>query len=211
MSAAARATRRRLLAWSAGSALGAGLLAGAAPASALDRRDRMIVAGVRVGAITPATPPEALPRIYGQAHIRFGAVPAAEGDSVAGAFLLRGTADALEIGFTDDRRGVAYVRIVGRRWHTAAGLRIGTTLADLERINGGPFLLSGFSWDFGGRVLDAQGGQLPRSLLIVLAPTRSLPPAESDEVSGKRRLSSRHPVLRRLGVVVAGLAATFRP
>jgi hypothetical protein len=34
------------------------------------------------------------------------------------------------------------------------------TLAEIEKINGKPFKLYGFEWDFGGRSSNWQGGEL---------------------------------------------------
>ncbi len=45
-------------------------------------------------------------------------------------------------------------------WTAANGLRIGLALADVEKMNGKPFKLSGFDWDYGGKVTDWQGGAL---------------------------------------------------
>src|SRR2546429_8399983 len=36
-------------------------------------------------------------------------------------------------------------------WAAANGIRIGTALAEIEKMNGKPFKLSGFDWDHGGR------------------------------------------------------------
>ena len=47
-------------------------------------------------------------------------------------------------------------------WTTAHGIRIGMPLAEVEKLNGKPFKLSGFDWDYGGRVTDWQGGALSK-------------------------------------------------
>jgi hypothetical protein len=44
----------------------------------------------------------------------------------------------------------------------ARGFRIGETIADVEKVNGKPFKLSGFDWDYGGRVTDWQDGKLSK-------------------------------------------------
>lgn len=70
----------------------------------------------------------------------------------------------LEVIFMDDamtERGS--VRIYGEAsdWR-AAGLGLGSTLAEVEARNGGPFTLMGFEWDYGGLVMDWLGGELER-------------------------------------------------
>src|ERR1051325_4728771 len=43
---------------------------------------------------------------------------------------------------------------------TYGGVGIGTTLKALERLNGRPFELSGFAWDYSGTVTSWEGGRL---------------------------------------------------
>jgi hypothetical protein len=42
------------------------------------------------------------------------------------------------------------------------GIHIGSALAEVEKLNGKPFKLSGFDWDYGGHVRDWQGGALAK-------------------------------------------------
>jgi hypothetical protein len=49
-------------------------------------------------------------------------------------------------------------------WAAANGIRIGSALAEVEKLNGKPFKLSGFDWDYGGHVRDWQGGALAKPL-----------------------------------------------
>ena len=48
-------------------------------------------------------------------------------------------------------------------WASANGVRTGMALADIEKMNGKPFKLSGFDWDYGGLVTDWQGGALAKA------------------------------------------------
>lgn len=45
-------------------------------------------------------------------------------------------------------------------YKTAEGVRFGTTLAELAKINGAKISFSGFGWDFGGLITDFHGGKL---------------------------------------------------
>ena len=60
----------------------------AAPALALDANDRTFTAN-RVGAIVKATKPGDLAKIYGEANVKVGKVPAAEGLEDPGAFIFQ--------------------------------------------------------------------------------------------------------------------------
>lgn len=56
------------------------------------------------------------------------------------------------------------IRITGTSssWHTAEGIRIGTTLDELVELNGKPIQFSGFGWDYGGAVLSFNQGKLEK-------------------------------------------------
>lgn len=131
----------------------------AAPALALDAGDRTFGPG-RVGAIVKgSTKPEDLARIYGAGHVSYEKVHLAEGEYRPGATIHRGTANALQVGFTEDGKKIEFIRIQGKSWKSKEGIRLGITLAALERINGGAFKLAGFGWDNGGTV--TSGRKLP--------------------------------------------------
>ena len=179
-----------------------------APARALDAGDRTI-APDRVGAIVKATPPADLAKVYGAGNVRYEKIYMVEGEERPGAYVYRGTANELQVGFTEDGKRIEFIRIAGNAWKTKDGIRIGTTLAELERINGGPFRFSGFSWDHGGAV--KTGGKLPRGVAITIAPTRNRESKQAQQVDGDREFTSRHPVLKNLGVTVSGLVIGFGP
>ncbi len=65
--------------------------------------------------------------------------------------------------FINHRRQVRSMFVHGYmgKWHTAEGIRLGTTLTRLEQINGRPFRFHAMSdRPESGRILDWQGGQL---------------------------------------------------
>ena len=179
----------------------------ASPALALDAGDRTFQAG-RVGAIVKgSTTPGDLVKIYTAAYVKLGKITAAEGQEQPGAIIFQGTANELQVGFTEDGQKIEFVRIVGAAWATNEGLRVGTTLAELERINGGPFQFSGFGWDYGGGVT-ARGRAL-KGIGITIAYTKNGESKEAQRVMGDRLFSSRHPALKNLGVVVSQLVIGF--
>ncbi|MEL6591802.1 MAG: hypothetical protein AAFQ68_17040 [Bacteroidota bacterium] len=55
------------------------------------------------------------------------------------------------------------------RWKTASGLRIGSTLSQVNRANGNAFEYAGFDWSYGGTVSNWQGGELPNWFKPVFA------------------------------------------
>jgi hypothetical protein len=179
----------------------------ASPALALDAGDRTFQAG-RVGAIVKGSAkPGDLVKIYTAAYVKLGKIHAAEGQEQPGAIIFQGTANELQVGFTEDGQKIEFVRIVGAAWATKEGLRVGTTLAELERLNGGPFQFSGFGWDYGGGVT-ARGRAL-KGIGITIAYTKNGESKEAQRVMGDRLFSSRHPALKNLGVVVSQLVIGF--
>jgi hypothetical protein len=69
---------------------------------------------------------------------------------------------SLEISWRDpDKKTIpAFVtlREGASRWHGTHGISLGTSLKELEHINGRPFGLSGFGWDYAGTVNSWQKG-----------------------------------------------------
>lgn len=102
---------------------------------------------------------------YGADNVRRETVALGEGESEPGTTLSDPTRFAAWRycgGDTIECRRPDRVEIRGRasRWVVAPGVSLGTTLAELERMNGRPFLLCGFGWDYSGTVNSWDGGRL---------------------------------------------------
>ena len=71
----------------------------------------------------------------------------------------------------------AWVKKEGTSWRTAENISVGTPLAELNRLNGQPFRIVGFGWDYGGYIPVKQEGKLiqQKGLCLRLAPVRQLP------------------------------------
>jgi hypothetical protein len=117
---------------------------------------------------------------------------------------------AVEWGDTIARAHPTRVRIDGdsTTWKVAPGVSIGTRLSELERLNGRPFELFGFQFDYEGTVDNWQGGRLDslwraapgrRHLVWVrLRPDSTADSALWSSVMGDRVFSSAHPAMRAL-------------
>ena len=80
-------------------------------------------------------------------------------------------------------------------WTGPKGLRLGLTLAALEKLNGKPFKLSGFDQPEGSAVTDWQGGALASlpggcKVGIKLAPDKKAAAAAPAAAAGKEFLSN---------------------
>ena len=90
-------------------------------------------------------------------------------------------------------------------WATPNGVRLGTGLAEIERLNGKPFRLYGFEWDYGGRTSNWMGGNLgkpqPGGCNLTLAlgfDFDKAPKGMTDKVSGDSEFLSTNPAMRAL-------------
>jgi hypothetical protein len=144
-----------------------------------------------------------------------------EGFSEPGAVLFHDSpADRIEIVWSDgDKRArprFVRVRSKSSRWKTADGITIGSDLKSIERINGRPFRLFGFGWDYSGSVSSWAGGSLERGetpgclLRVALRPPGDGNwPAVWQQVVGDREFSSGHPAMQELNPQVYQLVLDF--
>ncbi len=74
----------------------------------------------------------------------------------------------IEVSFTDEtmsRAAGLTLHNTGKTSHwNVAGATIGSSLAEVQKVNGKPFLVNGFDSDFGGFVTNWKGGALGRPL-----------------------------------------------
>ncbi len=128
--------------------------------------DPFLVTNTSVGGITKTTTLADLTTLFGKANITTEKEIYANGDvpPFEGVTIYKGKPDEIEIGWSEDKKtekiGIILIRTKGGKWHTAEGIKVGTTLAELNKINGKPFLFSGFGWDFGGYINKWNGGKL---------------------------------------------------
>jgi hypothetical protein len=113
----------------------------------------------------------------------------------------------LEIIWNDEKaRRRPTIRITQQStWATASGVRLGMALTEIERLNGKPYKLYGFEWDYGGRTSNWMGGNLgkpqPGGCALTLAlgfDFDKAPKAMTDKVSGDSEFLSTKPAKRAL-------------
>lgn len=189
--------------------------------------DWMIIPGERIGPVTAESSAAALRATLGGELVVDRRIGLGEGEIEAGTLVYPDDATAtLAILWHDVERRERPRRVIvcydpdrwmrddhECRWRTANGISMGVRLSALESLNGRPFTLSGFEWDYSGTVLSWEGGQLERLLnaggwraWLRLLPRSDddgnlLPPVDYDElrpVLGDRAVPSTHPVMQRL-------------
>jgi len=198
--------------------------------SAQTSNDWLIVPGVRIGPLTASTGRLQLERLFGVSQVADREIDIGDGSSRPGTVVHgEDPSAALAILWSDNQRTrpdqvlICYGRITGPcRWRTASGFGIETSLADLEKANGAPFLVLGMQRDFSGTVLSWQGGKLGREfeangrLVLRLGPksgddallSARLTPSEEAAVLADR-IASDHPAMRKLSLSVNRLLMVF--
>jgi hypothetical protein len=107
-----------------------------------------------------------LVKAFGSGNVIYQDIDGVKGEKIKASVLYPNDAKAkLEIIWGDEKARRPTIRARDQSaWASANGIRIGMAIADIEKMNGKPFTLSGFDWDYGGRVKDWQGGELAKPL-----------------------------------------------
>ena len=194
--------------------------------------DWTIEPGVRVGPVTAQATEASLVESFGRRNVGRSTIDMGEGQEATATIVFPGDSARMVAILWRDTVGLSRperVYINGRKskWATPEGITLGTPLSVIERLNGGPFNLAGFDWDYGGTVIDGGGGRLAylghsdpalglvgRTLILRLSPSKAsaaVSEAESREVSSERIFPSSHPVMRKVDPAVYQIIVEFPP
>lgn len=180
----------------------------AVSAHAQDSADNTIVLGKRVGLIKPGMTATELERAYGKANVKHEDIPGAEGETIPGARLFADTDREVEVIWdpeNEKKKVVFDVHVIGTAWKFENGLKTGMTLEEVEKINGKPFKISGFAWDYGGYA-NFEGGKLAGKVSLRFNPsTEDIP----EYLQGDKELSSTDKKLRAVKPVVETPISVF--
>jgi hypothetical protein len=160
-----------------------------------------------------------LRRLYGDANVREERIEIGEGETVPGTILFPDDSlKRLEIIWSDSthRQDPSRLILRGRRskWSLSAGVSLGNTLDQLERMNGRPFTMAGFGWDYSGVVLDWRGGALAQSLrnakVYLIPDAEKQSGSEYSKVLGDKEYSSDLPAMHALQPKVYQIFLNFQ-
>ena len=171
----------------------------------------LLVPGGASGAITASTTRRDLVDRYGAANVVDQDVALGEGETEPGTVVFPKDPQRLvEILWKDPNTKLTpeSLRVSGRAslWKTVHGITLGTSLRQLESVNGRPFELFGFQWDYEGTVASWNNGVLGKELegngrvILRLSLEKETPVTrrELDEVQGDYKFSSGHPVMQKI-------------
>ena len=160
-----------------------------------------------------------LGQIVGKENLVFTRIDGPEGTKIAATVLFPKTPDRrLELIWADEkaRRGLAAVNLSPTsRWIAPNGVRIGMTLDEIETLNGRPFALSGFDWDYGGYVTDWKGGTLDAAIpggckvQVRFTVPEGAPEGPASKVAGDNEFPSSDANMRAVKPVVGSLGFGF--
>lgn len=176
------------------------------------------------GSFAADTTVQDLRQRFGAQHVQVGEIQDTEGDSYRGVTLFPDLPERRATVFFQNEQalsGLSMIRIndPGSAWRLDSGVGIGTSFAEVRRINGRPFVFTGFGWDYGGTILDWQDGHLavPGEAVALAYVRLDLGEQGSDKHDhderelpiGDQDFSSEDPRWRKLDMKVAEIRIGF--
>jgi hypothetical protein len=167
------------------------------------------------GALGPDGNQAAVAAAFGKDNVVSEMVDGAEGEKICATVVFPADpARRLEIFWNDDAKlsGVSDVRLSdSSAWIAPNGLKRGMSLAEVEKLNGRPFTLSGFDWDYGGYVTDWKGGALAKPapggcvVNVRFMVPAGAPDAAATKVAGDQEFPSTDKNMRAVKPIVGTL------
>jgi hypothetical protein len=170
------------------------------------------------GAVSDSSSEEELRERFGSAQIDTTRIELGEGETAPGTVLFpRDSLRRLEIVWQDTVSRSHPARLILRgersRWHVGPGISLNTSLTELERLNGQPFTLAGFGWDYAGVITSWNGGALDSTLAgikLYLDPGSLQYGSEPySQVLGDKDYSSDLPPMQKLNPKVRTIFVDF--
>ena len=164
--------------------------------------DSLLLTDSTWGWIDGSTYFEALKKLYGESNIKDETICGAECiDSVDVTLVYPGSNREFIIYWEDSlyHKQIGMIRCYtpNAPYHTAGGLKIGTTLNELLTMNGKPIAFLGFGWDYGGGVISLNHGVLENSNVRFNLDISENTTGD-DAVYGDTELNSEMPAVKKL-------------
>ena len=152
---------------------------------------------------------------YGAGNVVTGEVPGPEGSTLLATTIFpNDAAKKQEFGWWDETKleNLAYVTVPAGVT-TPGGLEIGMSIAAVEALNGAPFELYGFFWDYGGTAVTSGGTfeNLPGGCTVSFRFAVGDYPADLDvgPISGDSLIHSSEPLLKTVGAHIDTLTIGY--
>ncbi|MCB1500916.1 MAG: hypothetical protein KDK07_14180 [Bauldia sp.] len=159
-----------------------------------------------------------LRQVFGDDHIRDETIDGPEGTTLDATLVFPDDPERrLIVLWWDEAARTRPAAIIIREdsnWMGPGGVHLGAALTDVEAINGAPFALLGFGWDYGGAASFPEGalaeipGGCVLSLSFDLDWTRDFGP-EFDAIMGDQQIPSSDSVMRSADPRVSEIAVGY--
>jgi len=171
----------------------------------------LCVAGKQVGLIKNTSTEADIIQAYGKANVIRKTIGLGEGETMEGTVVFPGTDNEIIIEWAQDKafQKPAKIRIekANAAWKTDQGIGVGTTLAQLQAINGKDFKFAGFEWDYAGIANNWQGGKIDPKITVFLEANK--PEALYPDLLGDALFDASNPKAKaadlRVRTLVVGL------
>lgn len=156
---------------------------------------------------------ELIETTFGKENVVTGEADGPEGSTIIATTIFPNDPEKrMVVGWWDEenRTGLSYVEIPDK--DSVAGLHDGLTVKEVEALNGEPFTMTGFWWDYGGyagfqsgKLADIPGGCV---VSVYFQPTAT-PDIDTTAVSGDIEVPSSEPLLETLAVKVDAVTVGY--
>ncbi len=193
-----------------------GFVAAVAPVAAKDKSAPAAEEVSCLGVFGPGSSEAMLIETYGADNVVTGTVPGPEGTELIATTVFPDDPErTMEFGWYDEENytHLSYVRLSPSQT-APGGVRIGQTVAEVEALNGEPFQVGGFWWDYGGYA-NLESGNLAQLeggcyLSVRFSPGESYPDdIDVTSVSGEVEVSSEDPLLAEIDTRVQVLTLGY--
>lgn len=184
----------------------------------LNTNDWIIIPNERIGSLNRASIHKQeilkdIKKAFGSENVKETEFSIGEGSSLSGFSIYPNTENEINVHF--DETSILFkfpgynsyfssndILSSKTKWQIYNGVKIGSSISEIQKINGKTFELSGFEWDYPGVVSTWLGGKLPNELSIAFKQTASETPIGYDQIVGDKIITSDNTVLQKTDPVV---------
>lgn len=176
--------------------------------------DYTIKPGEGIGALLGEMDKNGLIEQLGSDQVKNGDFYIGEGEYAPGLILYPDTPEEVEVLLDEDGFVILYrMAKTGSQWATKEGIKVGSTLQELEAANGKPFKFTGFDWDYGGTVTNWNGGTFDgKDFLVVLEydyEGQPISQEDSSELLGDQDVMSNAEAAQRYDIKVVKIMQRY--
>ena len=176
--------------------------------------DFTIKPGEGLGALVGEMDLAAVEAAIGKANVGERDFYLGEGEYTPGLVLYPETGEEVEALLDEDGFIILYrISQPGSKWATSSGIKVGSTLEELVAANGGHFKFTGFDWDYGGTVINWNGGNFDGADFLVKLNYNyeGIPMTEEDTSAllGDQEITSDNPAAQRYEIAVVEIMQRY--